>query len=195
MCESSHTLNQIRHDNCIMFHWMPSTTIFNCSRSWDLRGYKIWFSQISDYLYWKWWRHIILSYLFIFERSKALFIVSDEILLWWILISCQLLIEVDQLHNIPTPYIQIKGSNKESVAAAGLTLNLDGSYTTLVKKIYLFRVLELFCFLNCISWSQASRTLNHLYHECLYSHTLKLYLERAKIAKVWRIHRQLGSRN
>jgi adenylate cyclase class IV len=43
----------------------------------------------------------------------------------------KLLIEVDQLHNIPTPYIQIKGSNKESVAAAGSTLNLDGSYTTL----------------------------------------------------------------
>ncbi|KAG0582216.1 hypothetical protein KC19_3G043300 [Ceratodon purpureus] len=43
----------------------------------------------------------------------------------------KLLIEVDQLHNIPTPYIQIKGSNKETVAAAGLALNLDGSYTTM----------------------------------------------------------------
>jgi hypothetical protein len=44
----------------------------------------------------------------------------------------QLLIEVDQLSNIPTTYIQIKGSNKEAVAAAGLALNLEGSYTTMV---------------------------------------------------------------
>lgn len=43
----------------------------------------------------------------------------------------KLLIEVDQLHNIPTPYIQIKGSNKETVATAGLVLNLEGSYTTM----------------------------------------------------------------
>jgi len=38
---------------------------------------------------------------------------------------------VDQLSNIPTTYIQIKGSNKEAVAAAGLALNLEGSYTTM----------------------------------------------------------------
>ena len=50
-----------------------------------------------------------------------------------VLILWQLLIEVDQLHNIPTPYIQIKGSNKETVADAGLALNLDGSYTTMVR--------------------------------------------------------------
>jgi hypothetical protein len=30
------------------------------------------------------------------------------------------------------PFIQIKGSNKEKVAAAGLALNLEGTYTTMV---------------------------------------------------------------
>jgi hypothetical protein len=43
----------------------------------------------------------------------------------------KLLVEVDHLKNISTPYIQIKGSNKEAVAAAGLALNLEGSYTTM----------------------------------------------------------------
>ncbi|CAM6040203.1 unnamed protein product [Sphagnum compactum] len=43
----------------------------------------------------------------------------------------KLLVEVDHLNNISTPYIQIKGSNKEAVAAAGLALNLEGSYTTM----------------------------------------------------------------
>jgi ABC-type lipoprotein export system ATPase subunit len=45
----------------------------------------------------------------------------------------KLLVEVDHLKNISTPYIQIKGSNKEAVAAAGLALNLEGSYTTMVR--------------------------------------------------------------
>ncbi|XP_024535400.1 uncharacterized protein LOC9637193 isoform X2 [Selaginella moellendorffii] len=42
----------------------------------------------------------------------------------------KLLIEVDHLKNISTPYIQIKGSNKEAVATAGHALKLDGNYTT-----------------------------------------------------------------
>eukprot|EP00252_Welwitschia_mirabilis_P023316 TRINITY_DN6560_c0_g1_i1.p1 TRINITY_DN6560_c0_g1~~TRINITY_DN6560_c0_g1_i1.p1 ORF type:complete len:150 (+),score=29.71 TRINITY_DN6560_c0_g1_i1:63-512(+) len=51
----------------------------------------------------------------------------------------KLLIEVDHLQDVPTPYLQIKGSIKEPVAAAGLALNLDGTYTT---KTYLQIVLE-----------------------------------------------------
>lgn len=51
----------------------------------------------------------------------------------------KLLIEVDHLHDVPGPYIQIKGANKEVVVAAGSTLELDGSYTT---KSYLEIVLE-----------------------------------------------------
>ncbi|AEC05457.1 P-loop containing nucleoside triphosphate hydrolases superfamily protein [Arabidopsis thaliana] len=41
--------------------------------------------------------------------------------------------------NVPSPYIQIKGANKEAVTAAGSALKLDGSYTT---KSYLQIVLE-----------------------------------------------------
>ena len=44
----------------------------------------------------------------------------------------QLLIEVDYLKNMDGPFIQIKGPNKEAVAAAGLALNLEGTYTTMV---------------------------------------------------------------
>lgn len=44
----------------------------------------------------------------------------------------QILIEVDHLQDVPSPYIQIKGVNKEAVAAAGSALKLDGSYTTKV---------------------------------------------------------------
>jgi hypothetical protein len=51
----------------------------------------------------------------------------------------KLLIEVDHLQDVPTPYLQIKGSNKEPVAAAGLALNLEGTYTT---KTYLQIILE-----------------------------------------------------
>ncbi|KAL7240239.1 hypothetical protein ACSBR2_005994 [Camellia fascicularis] len=51
----------------------------------------------------------------------------------------KLLIEVDHLQDVPNPYIQIKGINKEAVAAAGSTLKLDGSYTT---KSYLQIILE-----------------------------------------------------
>ncbi|KAG6759536.1 hypothetical protein POTOM_036018 [Populus tomentosa] len=42
----------------------------------------------------------------------------------------KILIEVDHLQDTPSPYLQIKGVNKEAVAAAGSTLKLDGSYTT-----------------------------------------------------------------
>ncbi|XP_031111622.1 uncharacterized protein LOC116015635 isoform X1 [Ipomoea triloba] len=51
----------------------------------------------------------------------------------------KILIEVDHLQDVPTPYIQIKGVNKEIVEAAGCALKLDGSYTT---KSYLQIVLE-----------------------------------------------------
>ncbi|KAH7570983.1 hypothetical protein JRO89_XS05G0233800 [Xanthoceras sorbifolium] len=51
----------------------------------------------------------------------------------------KILIEVDHLQDAPSPYLQIKGVNKEAVAAAGSTLKLDGSYTT---KSYLQIVLE-----------------------------------------------------
>lgn len=51
----------------------------------------------------------------------------------------KLLVEVDHLQDVPNPYIQIKGINKEAVAAAGSTLKLDGSYTT---KSYLQIILE-----------------------------------------------------
>uniref|UniRef100_A0A7N0TLT1 AAA+ ATPase domain-containing protein n=2 Tax=Kalanchoe fedtschenkoi TaxID=63787 RepID=A0A7N0TLT1_KALFE len=51
----------------------------------------------------------------------------------------KLLIEVDHLQDVPSPYLQIKGLNKEAVEAAGSSLKLDGSYTT---KSYLQIVLE-----------------------------------------------------
>ncbi|KAI5677160.1 hypothetical protein M9H77_08110 [Catharanthus roseus] len=51
----------------------------------------------------------------------------------------KILIEVDHLQDVPTPYVQIKGANKEVVAAAGSKLKLDGSYTT---KSYLEIILE-----------------------------------------------------
>ncbi|OMO99658.1 Uridine kinase [Corchorus olitorius] len=51
----------------------------------------------------------------------------------------KILIEVDDLQDAPSPYLQIKGVNKEAVAAAGSALKLDGSYTT---KSYLQIILE-----------------------------------------------------
>ncbi|XP_057963018.1 inorganic pyrophosphatase TTM1 isoform X2 [Malania oleifera] len=51
----------------------------------------------------------------------------------------KILIEVDHLLDVPSPYLQIKGVNKEAVAAAGSTLKLDGTYTT---KSYLQIILE-----------------------------------------------------
>ncbi|KAJ0094122.1 hypothetical protein Patl1_15408 [Pistacia atlantica] len=51
----------------------------------------------------------------------------------------KILIEVDHLQGAASPYLQIKGVNKEAVAAAGSTLKLDGSYTT---KSYLQIILE-----------------------------------------------------
>ncbi|KAJ1700022.1 hypothetical protein LUZ63_008534 [Rhynchospora breviuscula] len=51
----------------------------------------------------------------------------------------KILIEVDHLHGVPSPYIQIKGTNKEIVSATASMLNLDGSYTT---KSYLQIILE-----------------------------------------------------
>ncbi|XP_022776408.1 uncharacterized protein LOC111318047 isoform X4 [Durio zibethinus] len=51
----------------------------------------------------------------------------------------KILIEVDRLQDASSPYLQIKGVNKEAVAAAGSALKLDGSYTT---KSYLQIILE-----------------------------------------------------
>ncbi|KAK7362560.1 hypothetical protein VNO77_04676 [Canavalia gladiata] len=51
----------------------------------------------------------------------------------------KILIEVDHLQDVPGPYIQIKGVNKDAVTAAGSMLKLDGSYTT---KSYLDIILE-----------------------------------------------------
>ncbi|XP_026386842.1 uncharacterized protein LOC113282118 isoform X1 [Papaver somniferum] len=51
----------------------------------------------------------------------------------------KILIEVDHLQDIPSPYLQIKGTNREVVATAGSALDLDGSYTT---KSYLQIILE-----------------------------------------------------
>ncbi|XP_035540146.1 uncharacterized protein LOC109002534 isoform X1 [Juglans regia] len=51
----------------------------------------------------------------------------------------KILIEVDHLQDAPSPYLQIKGVNKEAVAAGGSMLKLDGSYTT---KSYLQIILE-----------------------------------------------------
>lgn len=44
----------------------------------------------------------------------------------------KILIEVDHLQGVATPYLQIKGTNKDIVSSAGSALSLDGSYTTKV---------------------------------------------------------------
>jgi hypothetical protein len=44
----------------------------------------------------------------------------------------KILIEVDHLQGLTTPYLQIKGTNKEIVSSAGSALSLDSSYTTKV---------------------------------------------------------------
>lgn len=51
----------------------------------------------------------------------------------------KILIEVDHLQDIVSPFIQIKGANKEIVASAGSALGLDGTYTT---KSYLEIIFE-----------------------------------------------------
>ncbi|PUZ46406.1 hypothetical protein GQ55_7G074800 [Panicum hallii var. hallii] len=51
----------------------------------------------------------------------------------------KILIEVDHLQGVATPYLQIKGTNKDIVSSAGSALSLDGSYTT---KSYLQIILE-----------------------------------------------------
>ncbi|CAI9095978.1 OLC1v1032029C1 [Oldenlandia corymbosa var. corymbosa] len=51
----------------------------------------------------------------------------------------KILVEVDHLQDVSSPYIQIKGVNKEIVTAAGSALKLDDSYTT---KSYLEIILE-----------------------------------------------------
>ncbi|KAK4789370.1 hypothetical protein SAY86_020689 [Trapa natans] len=51
----------------------------------------------------------------------------------------KILIEVDHLQDVPSTYLQIKGIDKEAVAAAGSKLRLVGSYTT---KSYLQIILE-----------------------------------------------------
>ncbi|KAH6559538.1 hypothetical protein KP509_1Z004100 [Ceratopteris richardii] len=43
----------------------------------------------------------------------------------------KLIIEVDELKHIETPFLQIKGPDKEAVAASGIALSLEGTYTTM----------------------------------------------------------------
>lgn len=57
---------------------------------------------------------------------------TDNVHLGYLL---QILIEVDHLQDARNPYLQIKGVNKEAVAAAGFMLKLDGSYTTKVQPL------------------------------------------------------------
>lgn len=72
--------------------------------------------------------------------------------------SLQILIEVDHLQDVPSPYLQIKGVNKEIVIAAGLKLKLEGSYTTkVVSKCHnhvasVFLMLFGNCILTVIPW-------------------------------------------
>lgn len=54
----------------------------------------------------------------------------------------QILVEVDNLQDVPSPYLQIKGVDKEAVVAAGSMLRLDGSYTTKVSTLSLELALE-----------------------------------------------------
>lgn len=51
----------------------------------------------------------------------------------------KILIEVNHMQGAPSPYLQIKGINKEVVSAAASMLSLDGSYTT---KTHLQIILE-----------------------------------------------------
>ncbi|XP_056696659.1 uncharacterized protein [Spinacia oleracea] len=51
----------------------------------------------------------------------------------------KILVEVDNLQDVPCPYIQIKGVDKDAVVTTGSMLRLDGSYTT---KSYLQIILE-----------------------------------------------------
>jgi len=62
------------------------------------------------------------------EIRKPIFFFLVELL--------KILIEVDHLQDVPSPYIQIKGANKEAVTAAGSALKLDGSYTTKVPLLF-----------------------------------------------------------
>lgn len=68
---------------------------------------------------------------------------SPSLNCFWLL---KILIEVDHLQDVPSPYIQIKGVNKKAVTAAGSALKLDGSYTTKVPFLSSFT-----CMLRIIS--------------------------------------------
>ncbi|CAK9157574.1 unnamed protein product [Ilex paraguariensis] len=66
--------------------------------------------------------------------------IPSILVVWFVFHSnILILVEVDHLQDAPSPYIQIKGVNKETVTIAGSTLQLDGSYTT---KSYLQIILE-----------------------------------------------------
>ena len=76
--------------------------------------------------------HVFFFYWFtMFKLFKlnAVFYVGFKI---YLISFFQILIEVDNLQDAPSRYLQIKGVNKEAVAAAGSMLKLDGSYTTKV---------------------------------------------------------------
>lgn len=67
-------------------------------------------------------------------KLNAVFYVGFKI---YLISFFQILIEVDNLQDAPSRYLQIKGVNKEAVAAAGSMLKLDGSYTTKVLPLLL----------------------------------------------------------
>lgn len=65
------------------------------------------------------------------------------------MVILQLLIEVDHLNDVPGPYIQIKGANKEVVIDAGSSLELDGSYTTKVFAFFIiFIIFQIFTYFS-----------------------------------------------
>ncbi|PKA64603.1 Uridine kinase-like protein 3 [Apostasia shenzhenica] len=66
----------------------------------------------------------------------------------------KILVEVDHLQATPSPYLQIKGVNKDVVLAAATILGLDGSYTT---KTYLQIILE--------SLPSSARSSNGIYNQ------------------------------
>ncbi|KAB5538083.1 hypothetical protein DKX38_015616 [Salix brachista] len=69
----------------------------------------------------------------------------------------RILIEVDHLQDTPSPYLQIKGVNKEAVTAAGSTLKLDGSYTTKLSADHFGKITSMQRSYSAIHAQQAAR--------------------------------------
>lgn len=69
-------------------------------------------------------------------KWKTSFLRLESRFFFFLVELLKILIEVDHLQDVPSPYIQIKGANKEAVTAAGSALKLDGSYTTKVPLLF-----------------------------------------------------------